>query len=540
MNRRLLALLRTLVLAALVVPRHATASVDTAWVRRWDGSAHQDDWAEAMALDSQGNVYITGVTETDTFNGHYDIITLKYSPSGDLLWERQYGSPGAYLERPYSIAVDRNGNAYIGAIQSDLWTVLKYDSAGILRWVRHSGSGWCREVSVDSRGNLPACGRTVRTTPDFTTVEYLPNGDVAWARYYEEPDEYDFAWALAVSSQNEVCVAGQCTDSNPGGNYLVVKYDSAGGQKWVACYDGPRHGADWVSDIAVDRDGNVIVTGVSDNGYGTPFDYLTVKYNAEGETLWTRRYNGTANGQDEARAVAVLVDGAACVTGFSKGVEGVYEFATVCYSADGVATWTARFLGPGDGAKAYAVATDLQGCSYVTGSAAVVPGAFGDCMTVKYSSLGETLWTRSFSGPGNAVDAGKAIAVDGVGTVLVAGLSYNASGNSDILTIKYVQNGGVVDDHSVAQTPEPASSAEPNPFRSQTHLRFSFGDAVRPTLLVFDAAGRKVRTLDGDTDGDLVVWDGKDDNGLAVPAGVYTIVVETRYGLDQVKVVKLE
>ncbi len=86
----------------------------------------------------------------------------------------------------------------------------------------------------------------------------------------------------------------------------------------------------------------------------------------------------------------------------------------------------------------------------------------------------------------------------------------------------------------------PAITAEPNPFRTQTALRFSVGGAAHAWLLVFNAAGHRVRAWDCGAGGNSVVWDGKDDDGRSVPAGVYAIIAETGQSLDRVKVLKLE
>jgi hypothetical protein len=64
----------------------------------------------------------------------------------------------------------------------------------------------------------------------------------------------------------------------------------------------------------------------------------------------------------------------------------------------------------------------------------------------------------------------------------------------------------------------------PNPFSSETVISFSLPSAGRATLRVFDMAGRVVRTL---ADGDMpaashsLVWDGRDDSGNTVGAGIY-------------------
>ena len=64
----------------------------------------------------------------------------------------------------------------------------------------------------------------------------------------------------------------------------------------------------------------------------------------------------------------------------------------------------------------------------------------------------------------------------------------------------------------------------PNPFNPRTTLRFSLATAGRADLAIYDVSGRRVRTL---VDANLAagehteVWDGSDDAGHRVAAGIY-------------------
>ena len=89
----------------------------------------------------------------------------------------------------------------------------------------------------------------------------------------------------------------------------------------------------------------MFVTGPSFGGIGDCCDYATIKYSSSGSKLWTRRYNGPANTQDEARAIATDRSGNVFVTGNSFGTNGMNltdDYATVGYSNTGVALWTNR------------------------------------------------------------------------------------------------------------------------------------------------------------------------------------------------------
>jgi flagellar hook assembly protein FlgD len=69
----------------------------------------------------------------------------------------------------------------------------------------------------------------------------------------------------------------------------------------------------------------------------------------------------------------------------------------------------------------------------------------------------------------------------------------------------------------------------PNPFNPRTAIRFGLPSAGPVQVSVFDAAGRKVRTLldePRDAGYHTVVWHGRDDRGHAVGSGLYYYTVK--------------
>jgi hypothetical protein len=87
-------------------------TVREAWVRRYDGPGNRSDDARALAVDSQGNVYVTGRSwgGTSTLD---DYATVKYDANGNLLWVRRYNGPGNRSDEARALAVDGQGNVYV-------------------------------------------------------------------------------------------------------------------------------------------------------------------------------------------------------------------------------------------------------------------------------------------------------------------------------------------------------------------------------------------------------------------------------------------
>jgi len=79
----------------------------------------------------------------------------------------------------------------------------------------------------------------------------------------------------------------------------------------------------------------------------------------------------------------------------------------------------------------------------------------------------------------------------------------------------------------------------PNPFNPSTRLEFNLGRDSQILLTIHDMAGRVVRTLIDEqrSSGDhSVIWDGRHDDGATAPSGVYFVRVESREGVDTMKI----
>src|SRR6185503_5492457 len=229
--------------------------------------------ANAVAVDSSGNVFVTGGS-TGISEGPFDFATIKYSGAGVALWTNRY-TLGNAIEDGYdegrALAMDGSGNVFV------------------------TGPSWS--------GGL--FGST-----DFATIKYSGAGVALWTNRYNGPGNYfDFANAMAVDGSGNVVVAGYSARTNvspPNYDYATIKYSDAGVALWTNRYNGPGNSTDQARAVAVDGSGNVFVTGVSGgtNGYS---DYATIKYSGAGVALWTNRYNGPGNNDD--RAYAMAMDG---------------------------------------------------------------------------------------------------------------------------------------------------------------------------------------------------------------------------------------
>jgi hypothetical protein len=348
-------------------------------------------------------------------------------------WTQQYTN-GA----PEAIGLDSSGNVYVaGRGTGSSGILIKYSHAGALLWATNLASVPPTALAIGSNGIIYVTGSPSGGPPnlhDYEIAACSSDGGVLWTNHYNGPgNSDDQAQAVAVDTNGNAYVTGY---SIAGGVYgfATVAYSSAGLPLWTNRYDGSGHSAQLANAVAVDRDGNVFMTGGWFN-QNTSFDYVTFKYSSAGVLLWTNRYDGPAHGPDHSTAIKTDKSGNVFVTGYSASFDGPYDYATVKYSGAGVPLWTNRLEAPGS-LQAVAMAVDGNGNVFVTGytdTFSVNP----DYVTVGYSNSGVPLWTNLYNGLGNSNDFASGIAVDGSGNVYVTGRSQGVAGDDDYATLKY-------------------------------------------------------------------------------------------------------
>src|SRR5215212_3920013 len=179
LNRTLL--MMTLAGLALVClrPAHSQAA-EAVWVQHYDGPGNDLDVATAVALDTNGNVFVTGYSTGS--GGDYDYATIKYSGAGVPLWTNRYNGPGNGGDQAYSVAVDTSGNVFVTGNSGHMAT-LKYSNAGVPLWTnRYKGPGGANGgggIALDTNGNVFVTAyslgvkiQNVDASFDFATVKY--------------------------------------------------------------------------------------------------------------------------------------------------------------------------------------------------------------------------------------------------------------------------------------------------------------------------------------------------------------------------------
>jgi len=221
---------------------------------------------------------------------------------------------------------------------------------------------------------------------------------------------------------------------------VIINSNSQVTQEWLARYSVGYYST--VSCIGTDPSGNVFIGGSTAN------DYLTVKYNSSGIQQWAVTYNGPPGYGDYIYALAIDISGNVYVTGTSNGgyPSPNDDYTTIKYNSSGVQQWLVRYNGiANDRDNALAICLDASGNIYVTGWSYVTTAAgMTDYATVKYNSTGVQQWATRYNGTGNNSDYANAICTDNNGYIYVTGASNSSSNynSTDYATIKYNTSGG--------------------------------------------------------------------------------------------------
>lgn len=453
-------------------------------------------------VDNSGNVY----TACDAFfeGSGLDFVLIKYNTSGIQQWKKTYSSTGNNADRVYDLAIDQNGNVYISGESNSNIATLKYNPEGILQWAsiyNRPGNSYDSPYSIttDNQNNVYVTGCTqIENNRDIISIKYNSAGQQQWANIYDGPaHQRDQATCIKSDNSGNIYVGGCSTNnSNFAEDYTVIKYNSNGAQQWIAFYEGTARSFDGITSMTLDNSGNIYVTGQSREHFGE-FDFATVKYNSQGIQQWVAKYNDPlVNGDDMANAIAVDNSGNVFVTGTATIENPTYitAYVTLKYNSDGVQQWRQRYGGDGGRNMAFGLVLDAASNVYVTGYSYGSTSNY-DFATIKYNTDGTQLWVARFNGEYNTSDVATSISMDNSGFIYVSGYNKTNDIIDQVTTIKYSQTSGIVNTSSEVPSKYLLSQNYPNPFNPSTKINFALPLKSFVSLTVFDLAGKEVGNL---------------------------------------------
>lgn len=210
------------------------------WRRIYTSQNHSDAVAIALAVDDSGNAILTGTTKNISANT--DIVTLKYSPEGILVWENIYAGKANLFDAPSAIAADKKGNVF----------VCGYETAS-------------------------------DANPDLVLIRYASLGAKSFVKNFAT-SKMDIGADVVTDDSCNVYICGSMDVSTRTGDIIAMKYDSSGNSKWYYVYDGTQRSVDMAADISMDDSTFICITGYA-NHSNDRSDIPVIRLNRNGKVI---------------------------------------------------------------------------------------------------------------------------------------------------------------------------------------------------------------------------------------------------------------
>jgi hypothetical protein len=390
-------------------------------------------------IDSLNNIYVLGVDNLS------DCRIVKYSPSGQQIWNTFYNTPTSHY--PRDIEIDRALNIFVFS-GGDGCSLAKFNLNGNFLWQSRyygtgsfsSGDGYNKGMKIDNYGNIyvnQTINRGVPTNHDIVTIKYNTNGDSLWVRPY---------------------------------NYINAGYDGGGS-------------------IALDEFSGVYIGGYSSLG---AYQYLghILKYNSDGMLIWQDSIHGLDGGSYSLK----------CKNGYLYAAGDFYHTSNGWgpiskYTYNGNLLWTTYSQVPGaPNFHLRFVEIDENGYIYCGGNINYSQNN-NDICAIKYNSSGIQQWSLVYDGGMNFNDGGNSMVLDN-NKLIFTGEAYRQNNMHDVILIKYSANPiGIIKIGETTPNKFNIKQNYPNPFNPVTNIEFGIPNSINVNIQIYDISGRIIEMI---------------------------------------------
>lgn len=346
------------------------------WVHTWGGSG--GDRFHGMAVDSNGNIYAAGMTESFGA-GQSDVLLVKYDAGGAYIWARTWGLAGQDVVQ--ALAIDAADN---------VWLTGATDGAG-------------------------------SATNDVLLLKFDPLGQLQLQRIWDGSGD-DQAYAILRAGEYMKVCGDTTSNTGSGSDLLYLRFDAAG-EVDVQCAWGDT-GQEFARGATIDNFNHVFIAGTTDStGQGLQ-DVLIAALNSNNTLWWAKTWGGPQT--DEGLSIStnntdLLIGGSTN----SSGAGG--EDALLLWLTTGGGVRFRYCWGGADDDAATAATFNPGGHVYVTGQVQQPGAGATDLLLLRFNALGVFSWAKSCSSAGGD-QAGSSLLCLSDSTLLVGGMALDTGG----------------------------------------------------------------------------------------------------------------
>jgi len=503
------------------------------WLAEY-GESQPPPQGRKIILDEDGNVYAAGTRMEGIF-------LLKYSPSGQLLWEDLVAGENDLA----GLARGADGNLLLAANNAGgVW-----NQAGVVHLFKYSPQGerlfdiefdgpeggvYFRYMALDGSGyTYLAGGAEISDSVSFpfadhdaALAKFSPDGQFLWADYYRDEIQdflFDAAVGLAVDGEGRAAMLTTLGIPNTYVNeYRILGYGAAGDLQWeVVPEPPPGFGNLNLYHLRKDDQGNVIAGGyvlASGEEYYRP---CLFKYSPLGQPLWTVVASDSASASSFNPAdMEITPEGETYFLALRHGRDA---FFILKFSPEGDLLWTQTYADSVWNSVSSQTNLEINNQGLYLTASYRMTGLWHEVSLAHFNHLGSLTWKAvAYTEPPQVPEvtfSASDLALGPQGRLALLIDYFDTNTPEPLLTIAFQET-------VTGVTPEPAArpdafslAAHPNPFNPSTVARYELRAASDVNLRVYDTAGREVATL-------VNGWRAAGShevtfNGAGLPSGIY-------------------
>ena len=513
------------------------------------------DLEQVVATDASGNIYIMGSSNAawgsplNPYNSYTDVFVVKLNSSGVLQWLTFLGGTGN--DYGNDIAVDSNGNVYITGQTSASWGspiapfkgsndafIAKLNTNGILQWHTFMGSlsaDTGRGITVSENGNIYITGSSNSTwgypynpftsNPDSFIAKLNASGVFQWHTFFDGSSTIYGRYEIVVDSSENLYVVGESYDSwgvplNPhsgsGNDIFIAKFSKSSNRIWNT-FLGANGFSERSGYIALDGSGNIYIAGTGNATWGTPVnphsggdDAIVAKLDANGACLWHTFMGGSS--EDVSKGISVTLNGEVYVAGRSVATwgdplnpysGGSRDGFLAKLNTDGARRYN-TFIGGSSSDEVKGITLDAFDNIFVTGKSSATWGdpvnphsgnINGDAFAAKFGFDMDAIVVTSPNGGENWISGeSRSITWCTNGTIANVNIDYSLTGGGSWTSVAgNIANGGAFDwtvpDTSSTNCLVRVSDAANASIRDQSNSVFTISPYVAPSISVLSPNG---------------------------------------------------
>lgn len=341
-------------------------------------------------------------------------------------WKRSYSGMGSDNDAGVFVTADNSGNSYcFGAFSSNnFFKIFKHDTNGNLIWSKEI-SFVLTSMKIDNEGYLVNIGYY---EGDINVSKWDSSGNVIWTRSTNTPNQYEYSSRnIYIDKENNILFTGGITEAiNPNYDILTFKYSSNGTLLFSRRFNGSANLNDNGNSVISDDSGNVYVAGTANINNFTSSDFVIIKYGPTGNTLWGRYFSYYSS---EADFLDLDDEGNLIVTGVTYTGSSEY-IITFKYTPTGTLIWQRTYTNlPNSYEEPRGMTTDRNNIF-------IIGYSFTKTIIIKYNENGDLQNILDYDSLYSSI-----FNFDNDGNILLSGIK-----NRSIIIAKYTPSGVLIFD----------------------------------------------------------------------------------------------